>query len=97
MWQELRAELHRKGLEIVTVALDTGGEDAAGPWIDLAKPEHPALIDQAHLLDELLGVANVPTGVWIDEEGMIVRPGQMHGLLRDTEEPLEMFAFGAAN
>jgi len=30
-------------------------------------------------------------------EGMIVRPGQMHGLLRDTEEPLEMFAFGAAN
>jgi len=30
-------------------------------------------------------------------EGMIVRPGQMHGILRDTEEPLEMFAFGAAN
>lgn len=30
-------------------------------------------------------------------EGMIVRPGQMHGLLRDSDEPLEMFAFGAAN
>ncbi len=30
-------------------------------------------------------------------EGMIVRPGQMHGILRDTDEPLEMFAFGAAN
>jgi hypothetical protein len=30
-------------------------------------------------------------------EGMIVRPGQMHGILRDTEEPLEMFAFGAPN
>ncbi len=30
-------------------------------------------------------------------EGMIVRPGQMHGILRDSEEPLEMFAFGAAN
>ena len=46
----------------------------AGPWIDLAKPEHPSLIDQAHLLDELLGVVNVPNGVWIDEQGMIVRP-----------------------
>ena len=74
MWQELRTELHPQGLEIVTIALDTGGADAAGPWIDLAKPEHPALIDEAHLLDELLGVVNVPSGVWIDELGMIVRP-----------------------
>ena len=74
MWQELRSELHPRGLEIVTVGLDTGGEQAAGPWIDLAKAEHPALIDEAHLLDELLGVVNVPSGVWIDEQGTIVRP-----------------------
>ena len=74
MWQELRTELHPQGLEIVTVALDTGGAEAAGPWIDLAKPAHPALIDEAHLLDELLGIVNVPTGVWVDEEGTIVRP-----------------------
>ena len=74
MWQELRTELHPEGLEIVTVALDTGGAAAAGPFIDMAKPEHPALIDEAHLLDELLGVVNVPTGVWIDEQGTIVRP-----------------------
>jgi hypothetical protein len=74
VWQELRNELYPKGLEIVTVALDIGGADAAGPWIDMAKCEHPALIDQAHLLDELLGVRNVPSGVWIDERGVIVRP-----------------------
>jgi hypothetical protein len=74
VWQELRTELHPEGLEIVTVALDTGGADAAGPWIDLAKPAHPALIDEAHLLDELLGVVNVPSGIWVDEEGTIVRP-----------------------
>jgi hypothetical protein len=58
----------------VSVALDVGGAEAAGPWIDRAKTSHPALIDQSHLLDELLGVVNVPTGIWIDEEGMIVRP-----------------------
>ena len=63
-----------EGLEIVTVALDVGGAEAAGPWIDRAKPEHPSLIDEAHLLDELLGVVNVPNGVWVDEQGMIVRP-----------------------
>ena len=74
MWQALRQELRPEGLEIVTVALDVGGEAAAGPWIDLAKPEHPSLIDEAHVLDSKLGVVNVPTGVWIDEQGVIVRP-----------------------
>ena len=74
MWQELREELRPKGLEVVTVALDVGGAEAAGPWIDLAKPEHPSLIDRAHILDELLGIVNVPTGVWVDEQGMMVRP-----------------------
>jgi hypothetical protein len=74
VWQELRQELRPKGLEVVTVALDVGGEQAAGTWIDLAKPEHPSLIDEAHLLDELLGIVNVPTGLWINEEGVIVRP-----------------------
>jgi hypothetical protein len=58
----------------VSVALDSGGIEAAGPWIDHAKTTHPALIDAAHLLDELLGIVNVPTGIWIDETGTIVRP-----------------------
>lgn len=59
---------------MVSVALDTGGVEAAGPWIDRAKTTHPALIDTAHVLDELLGVVNVPSGIWVDEQGIIVRP-----------------------
>jgi tetratricopeptide (TPR) repeat protein len=86
-------------LEIVTVALDTGGETAAGPWIEAAKPEHPSLIDQAHLLDELFGITNVPTGVWIDEAGMIVRPPEpafplnrgMEKILRTLPEGLDPY------
>jgi tetratricopeptide (TPR) repeat protein len=58
----------------VTVALDAAGAEAAGPWIDRAKPTHPSLIDSGHVLDELLGIVNVPMGVWIDEHGLIVRP-----------------------
>jgi peroxiredoxin len=73
-WRKLREELHPQGLEVVSVALDTGGGDAAGPWIDRAKSTHPALIDEAHVVDELLGVVNVPSGVWVDEDGVIVRP-----------------------
>lgn len=74
MWQEVRTELHPRGVEIVTVALDTGGVEAAAAFIDAAKPEHPSLIDAEHRCDELFGIVNVPTGVWIDEGGAIVRP-----------------------
>ncbi len=74
MWQALYDELRPRGLEIVTVALDTGGAEIVRPWIEAAKPEHPSLIDQAHVVDELFGIVNVPSGVWIDEKGTIVRP-----------------------
>ncbi len=74
MWQELYRELHPKGLEIVTVALDTGGAEVVRPWIEAAQPTYPCLIDQAHVVDELFGIVNVPSGLWIEEEGMIVRP-----------------------
>jgi hypothetical protein len=73
VWQELRTELRPSGLEIVTVALDTDLE-AARPWIVAARPKHPTLIDRAHLVDELFGIVNVPSSVWIDESGTIVRP-----------------------
>ena len=74
MWQELRTELRPQGLEIVTVALDARGSETASPWIAKAAAEHPSLIDAAHLVDALFGIVNVPSGVWIDEQGMIVRP-----------------------
>jgi hypothetical protein len=75
VWQEVRSQLHPKGLEVVTVALDIE-VDAARPFIDAAHPEHPSLIDQGHVLDEQLGIVNVPNGLWIDETGMIVRPAE---------------------
>jgi hypothetical protein len=62
-------------VEVVTVALDVEA-DAARPFIDAAAPEHPSLLDQAHVVDELFGIVNVPNGVWIDERGVIVRPAE---------------------
>jgi hypothetical protein len=91
VWQALRAELHPRGLEVVTVALDTGGADAARAFIEVAQPEHPSLIDQAHVTDELFGFVNVPNAVWIDETGMLVRPAHpahiRRSALRDMEVP----------
>jgi tetratricopeptide (TPR) repeat protein len=94
VWQELRTELHPKGVEIVTVALDTGGADDARPWIEAANPDHPSLIDAAHLVDELFGVVNVPNAVWIDEAGTIVRPAEpaiiQRGAIRDMKVPTDL-------
>ena len=70
----MREELHPQGLEVVTVALDVLGLEKTRKYIEAANQTHPSLIDQAHRLDQLLGVVNVPSGIWIDEEGVIVRP-----------------------
>jgi hypothetical protein len=72
VWQALRAELYPR-LEIVTVALEARGAAAARPWIEKAEPGHPSLVDERHVL-AALGIVNVPSGVWIDEAGVIVRP-----------------------
>ena len=92
MWQALREELQPRGLEVVTVALDTDG-DSAIRWIEQAKPKHPALIDRAHVVGELFGIVNVPSGVWIDEAGSLVRPPETayprRPALLDRETPLD--------
>jgi hypothetical protein len=62
---------------VVTIAMDTGGFDAAGKFIERASPTHPSCVDPTHSLGELFGVVNVPSGIWISEEGMIVRPPEV--------------------
>jgi hypothetical protein len=44
-----------------------------------AAPTYPCLIDERHLVAELYDVVNVPTAVWIDEQGSIVRPAEPAG------------------
>jgi tetratricopeptide (TPR) repeat protein len=59
------------------VAEDTGGVKDAGQWITAAKPTLTALIDEKHLVSKLYNMVNVPTGVWINEQGRIVRPNEV--------------------
>jgi len=37
---------------------------------------HTALIDQEHVISKLYNMVNVPTAVWINEQGRIVRPNE---------------------
>src|SRR5688572_16259041 len=66
-------ELKGFGFTVITVALDKSAADAR-PWIEAARPAHPSLIDTRHALAELYNIVNVPTILWIDEKGRIVRP-----------------------
>jgi tetratricopeptide (TPR) repeat protein len=59
------------------VAQDSGGEDAAGPHYDAAAATFVTLIDRHHVVTGLYGMVNVPSGVWIDEAGKIIRPPEV--------------------
>ena len=76
MWQALYDELKGRGFVVLTVGLDKSAEDAR-PWIEKAAPTHPALVDTQHALADLYNIVNVPTVLWIDERGRIVRPNDV--------------------
>jgi hypothetical protein len=59
------------------VAQDTNGVKDAGPWITAAPLGYTVLIDDEHLVSKLYNMVNVPTGVWIDEQGHIVRGNEV--------------------
>ena len=75
-WQRLYLELKDHKFEIVCCAQDTGGESAAGKWYDSAGATFTTLIDVQHSMSSAYHSINVPTAVWIDERGRVVRPAE---------------------
>jgi hypothetical protein len=55
------------------VAEDSKGREAAWPYVEAANPGYPVLLDQGHVVATLYDTVNVPAGIWIDEQGRIVR------------------------
>lgn len=49
-------------------------------WGRMAPPSFPCLLDEEHRVAELYGMINVPTAVWIDEDGHVVRPAEPAGV-----------------
>jgi hypothetical protein len=80
VWQALYNQIGPSGFIVIAVAFDSAGEKAVEPWISNANPTYPCLIDRAHIVAELYDMVNVPTAVWIDERGRIVRPSEPAGV-----------------
>ncbi len=72
----MQEELGPIGFTVIGIALDED-LDAVRQWA-LAEPPtpltYPVLVDRDHTLAEAYGIVNVPSTVWIDEAGRIVRP-----------------------
>ena len=60
----------------MTVSLELSGPEVSRPFIDAASPTHPSLLDPTHQMGALFGVGNIPNVIWIDEQGIIVRPAE---------------------
>lgn len=56
---------------VIAVALDETADDVR-PFAEGVS--FPVLLDRDHVLAELYAISNVPTVVWIDENGTIARP-----------------------
>jgi hypothetical protein len=70
-WKALTDELEPLGLDLVTVALDDD-EERVRHWT--GKAGLPPVLDPEHRLSDVFGVVNVPSTVWLDEEGRVAKP-----------------------
>jgi len=78
VWQALHESSKARGFTVLAIALDQS--DAARPFVEVASPSYPCLIDRDHLTAELYNLVNVPQAVWVDETGHIVRPPESAGM-----------------
>jgi peroxiredoxin len=76
-WQKVHDDLKDKGLVVMSIAEDTGGAEVAEPWFQKGNATMVGLIDVNHTVSSLFQMVNVPAGVWIDENGKIVRPAEV--------------------
>jgi len=77
VWQALHEAAKDHGFTVLAVALDEPGPARA--WIEAAAASYPCLIDREHRVADLFNMVNVPTAVWIDETGRMVRPPENAG------------------
>jgi len=68
-WKQLADEL-ASDVQIITVAVDEDVE-AVRPWL---QDDLPTAVDPEHRLSDMFGIVHVPSTVWLDEDGRVVKP-----------------------
>lgn len=95
VWQQVYEEINDPNFVMICVAEDTGGEAAAGPIFDAAKPTFIQVIDENHIVSSAFNFVNVPSAAWIDEEGRIVRIDEgTYSKIHEIGDGEQAFTFG---
>ena len=55
------------------IAQDAQGAEVAKPWVEKAGGTYRALLDQHNAIGKAYNVKFVPVGIFVDEEGRLVR------------------------
>lgn len=96
MWQDVYQRIRGPEVEFVAVAIDTGGAEAARPFVEAAGATFPVLVDATGQASTRYGFKLVPNGVLIDESGVIRyrRDGGFSNADARDLEAVERFARG---
>ena len=70
-FKELYASYQARGLEVVGVALDQGGEKNVMPFVRAQGVPYPVAIGNSRITDLYGGIRGIPTTFLIDRHGMI--------------------------
>ena len=71
-WQQFYEE-YGEQIEVVVIAQDAQGAEVARPWVEKAGGTYRALLDQHNAIGKAYNVKFVPVGIFVDEEGRLVR------------------------
>mgnify|MGYP001163638699 CR=1 FL=1 len=95
VWQQVYEEINDPNFVLICVAEDTGGEAAAGPIFDAAQPTFIQVVDPDHIVSSAFNFVNVPSSVWINEKGRIVRIDEgTYSKIHSMGEGQEAITFG---
>ncbi len=95
VWQHVYEEINDPNFVLICAAQDTGGEAVAGPIFDAANPTYIQVVDEDHAISSAFNFVNVPSAVWIDEEGRMVRIDEgTYAKVHQMGEGEQTFTFG---
>jgi len=71
VWQQFVERHSGKDFQLVSIAVDTQGPEAARLWTERAGATFPTVVDRDNTLAALYDYKLIPNGIFLDEEGII--------------------------
>lgn len=84
VWQQFYDRHHKRGVDVLAIALDGQGRDRVRPYVDAAGVTFPVAIDSQAVTGQLYGFKHVGHGFLVNTDG---RLSYVHGIGFDIRFP----------